>query len=79
MSGIFLINHSPKLRTDAPNHEDMNTPTMKMNVIEVTNPRPVKALVNVRAGKEPPKIPKPMPRNEKEITNQPNMQIPRCL
>lgn len=44
MRGIFLINHSPKLRTDDPNHEDMNTPAMKMNVIEVTNPRPVKTL-----------------------------------
>lgn len=34
------MNHSPRLKTDVPNHDDMNTPTKKMNVIEVTNPRP---------------------------------------
>jgi len=37
-----LINHSPRLRTEAPNQDDMNTPTKKMNVMEVTNPRPNK-------------------------------------
>jgi hypothetical protein len=37
-----LINHSPRLRTDAPNQDDMNTPTKKMNVREVINPRPNK-------------------------------------
>jgi hypothetical protein len=35
-----LINHSPKFRTDAPNHEDMNTPTKKMNAMEVKKPKP---------------------------------------
>lgn len=34
------MNHSPRPRTDAPNHDDMNTPTRNMNVMEVTNPRP---------------------------------------
>ena len=43
-NGIRLINHSPSPRTDAPNHDDMNTPTKKMNVIEVTNPRPVEEI-----------------------------------
>lgn len=34
------MNHSPNARTEAPNHDDMNTPTKKMKEIEVTNPRP---------------------------------------
>jgi hypothetical protein len=37
-----LINHSPSLRTDAPNQEDMKIPTKKINAIEVTKPRPEK-------------------------------------
>ena len=28
------------LRNEAPSHEDMKTPTTKMNVMDVTNPRP---------------------------------------
>lgn len=39
-SGIFLMNHSPRVRTEAPNHDDMKTPTKNMKVIDVTNPRP---------------------------------------
>ena len=36
-----MINHSPRPRTDAPNHDDINTPTKKMKVMEVMNPRPI--------------------------------------
>lgn len=32
--------HSPKPRSEAPNHEDINTPTKKMKLMDVTNPRP---------------------------------------
>lgn len=35
------MNHSPRVRTEAPNHDDMKIPTKKMKVMEVTNPRPV--------------------------------------
>lgn len=38
-----LMNHSPRLKTDAPNHDDMKIPTTNMNVTEVTNPRPKKS------------------------------------
>jgi len=41
-----LINHSPRPRTDAPNHDDMKTPTKKMKVMEVMNPRPDQILTN---------------------------------
>nr|GMD01863.1 pentatricopeptide repeat-containing protein At5g21222-like [Ipomoea batatas] len=34
------MSHSPRLKTDTPNHEDVNTPTKKIKVIEVTNLRP---------------------------------------
>lgn len=40
MNGILLINHSPRLSTDAPNHDDINTPTKNINVTDVMNPRP---------------------------------------
>lgn len=40
MRGIFLINHSPKPRTEAPNHDDINTPMRKMKVREVKKPSP---------------------------------------
>jgi len=46
-----LINHSPRPRTDAPNHDDMNTPTTKMNIMEVMKPSPEKGnnlLVNFK-------------------------------
>jgi len=36
-----LMNHSPRLKTDAPNHDDMNTPIRNMKVIEVMNPKPI--------------------------------------
>lgn len=39
-NGILLMNHSPRPKTEVPNHDDMNTPTKKMKVIEVINPRP---------------------------------------
>lgn len=39
---MCLINHSPSLRIDAPNQEDMKTPTKNINAIEVTKPRPEK-------------------------------------
>lgn len=39
-SGIFLMNHSPRVRTEVPNHDDMKTPTKNMKVMEVMNPRP---------------------------------------
>lgn len=39
------MNHSPRLKTDAPNHEDMNTPTKNINMIEVINPRPTQIQV----------------------------------
>lgn len=42
MNGIRLINHSPRPSTDAPNHDDMKTPIMKMNVMEVMKPSPEK-------------------------------------
>lgn len=35
------MNHSPRAKTEAPNHDDMNTPTRKMNVTDVANPRPI--------------------------------------
>ena len=28
-------------KTEAPNHDDMNTPTKKIKVMEVTNPKPI--------------------------------------
>lgn len=34
------MNHSPRPRREAPNQEDMKTPTKKMKVMEVMNPRP---------------------------------------
>lgn len=34
------MNHSPRVRTEAPNHDDMKIPTKKMKVMEVINPRP---------------------------------------
>ena len=39
--GIFLMNHSPRVRTEVPNHDDMKIPTKNMKVMEVINPRPV--------------------------------------
>ena len=36
------MNHSPRPKTDAPNHDDMKTPTKNMNAIEVMNPSPNK-------------------------------------
>lgn len=42
MNGILLINHSPRLRIDAPNHDGMNTPTENINVMDVVNPIPNK-------------------------------------
>ena len=42
--GMRLINHSPKLRTEVPNHDDMNTPTKKINVMDVINPSPGKQI-----------------------------------
>jgi len=39
-NGIRLINHSPRLKTDAPSHDDMNTPTKKMKVMDVMKPSP---------------------------------------
>ena len=46
-----LINHSPRLKTDAPNHDDMNTPIKNINVIEVINPKPVNDLIFVKCRK----------------------------
>ena len=40
--GILLMQNSPRPRSEAPSHDDMNTPMRKMKVIEVTNPRPAK-------------------------------------
>jgi hypothetical protein len=34
------MNHSPRVRTEVPNHDDMKTPTKNMKVMEVMNPRP---------------------------------------
>ena len=38
---IFLMNHSPRVRTKVPNHDDMKIPTKTMKVMEVINPRPL--------------------------------------
>jgi len=35
------MNHSPRVRTEVPNHDDMKIPTKNMKVMEVINPRPV--------------------------------------
>lgn len=43
-SGIFLINHSPRVRTEAPNHDDMKMPTKNIKVMDVANPRPARLL-----------------------------------
>jgi hypothetical protein len=34
------MKNSPRPRREAPSHDDMNTPTRKMKLMEVTNPRP---------------------------------------
>jgi hypothetical protein len=34
------MNHSPRVRTEAPNHDDMKIPTRNMKVMDETNPRP---------------------------------------
>nr|GMD01861.1 pentatricopeptide repeat-containing protein At5g21222-like [Ipomoea batatas] len=47
------MSHSPRLKTDAPNHEDVNTPTKKIKVIEVTNPRPDKVRSNKNVKQTP--------------------------
>lgn len=49
------MSHSPRLKTDAPNHEDVNTPTKKIKVIEVTNPRPDKVRSNKNVKQTPGK------------------------
>jgi hypothetical protein len=36
-----LIIHSPRLRTDAPTQDDINTPIKNMKVTDVMKPRPV--------------------------------------
>lgn len=38
--GIRLMNHSPTSNTDAPIHDDTNTPTRNMKTKDVTNPSP---------------------------------------
>lgn len=45
------MNHSPKVRTEAPNHDDMKIPTRKMKVMDVTNPRPAQLIefINYKA------------------------------
>lgn len=35
------MNHSPSKKTVEPNHEEANTPTKIMKIIDVMNPRPV--------------------------------------
>jgi len=38
------MNNSPKVRTEAPNHDDIKIPTRKMKVMDVTNPRPAQII-----------------------------------
>lgn len=35
------MNHSPRVRSEIPNHDDMKIPTKNIKVMEVKNPRPV--------------------------------------
>lgn len=35
------MNHSPRVRSEIPNHDDMKIPTKNIKVMEVINPRPV--------------------------------------
>jgi len=35
------MNHSPRVRRETPNHDDMKIPTKNIKVMEVINPRPV--------------------------------------
>lgn len=57
------MNHSPRVRTEAPNQDDMKTPTKKMKVMEVTNPRPT----NFRRNKKNKKIKGDMQLNKTAI------------
>lgn len=39
-NGIRFINHSPSQKTEAPNHDETNTPTRNTKSNDVTNPSP---------------------------------------